>query len=107
MSHPSIVFDGISKRYELGKSLHEYASLREQVSAWLSPTRRALSEKSRELWALKDVNFDIAEREVTAFFGPSGCGANSRGLRPQRSTTAEMWSLPCPLAYFSPLLRPA
>ena len=27
--------------------------------------------------ALKDVNFDIAERQVTAFIGPSGCGKST------------------------------
>ena len=41
-------------------------------------------------------------------FGRFQRGANSRGSRPQRrSITAEMWRLPCPLAYFFPLLRPA
>ena len=27
--------------------------------------------------ALKEVNFDIDEREVTAFIGPSGCGKST------------------------------
>jgi phosphate transport system ATP-binding protein len=30
-----------------------------------------------EFQALKDVSFDIAEREVTAFIGPSGCGKST------------------------------
>src|SRR5678815_4651453 len=30
-----------------------------------------------EFRALKDVGFDIAEREVTAFIGPSGCGKST------------------------------
>ena len=30
-----------------------------------------------ESQALKNVNFDIAEREVTAFIGPSGCGKST------------------------------
>lgn len=30
-----------------------------------------------EFHALKDVNLDIEEKEITAFIGPSGCGENS------------------------------
>jgi phosphate transport system ATP-binding protein len=30
-----------------------------------------------EFQALKDVNLDIKEREITAFIGPSGCGKST------------------------------
>lgn len=30
-----------------------------------------------EFQALKDVNLDIREREITAFIGPSGCGKST------------------------------
>ena len=31
--------------------------------------------------ALKDINLDIAEKKVTAFIGPSGCGKDFGGSR--------------------------
>ena len=53
------------------------ASTAEHTPATVTMSIRHLDFFYGEFRALKDVGFDIAEREVTAFIGPSGCGKST------------------------------
>ena len=53
------------------------AATAERAPAAATMSIRSLDFFYGEFRALKDVNFDIAEREVTAFIGPSGCGKST------------------------------
>jgi phosphate transport system ATP-binding protein len=53
------------------------SAIRERPAAAPKMSIRDLDFFYGEFQALKGVNFDIAEREVTAFIGPSGCGKST------------------------------
>jgi len=53
------------------------AAAAEHMPATVTMSIRHLDFFYGEFRALKDVGFDIAEREVTAFIGPSGCGKST------------------------------
>ena len=38
---------------------------------------RSVTKKYKNNYALKNINLDIPEKEITAFIGPSGCGKST------------------------------
>ena len=76
-------------------------------------TRRPIAGGPRQLVITSTVTTTMSVLGGKAGIPPQGCdfrfcneARTPGGSRPQRhSITAEMWCLPCPLAYFFPLLR--
>lgn len=77
MPKPVIDIQNISKRYLIGSSKQPYLSLREEITRWFSPAARRIPRLRDELWALKDVNFQVFEGEAVGVIGRNGAGKST------------------------------
>ena len=82
---PAIQVTGLSKHYRLGDGVKRgYSTLRESLmdglyAPWhrLTGKKRARAKDPGEIWALKDVNFDVKEGEVLGVIGRNGAGKST------------------------------
>jgi lipopolysaccharide transport system ATP-binding protein len=81
----SIEVQGLGKRYRIGEQRAQYRTIRETVTdALISPFKKALyiirgeaygaANLRKEIWALRDVSFEIAKGEVIGVIGKNGAG---------------------------------
>ena len=74
----AIVTEGISKSYRIGELQSAYGTLRDSLS---TGTRRMLHLEHRpheeEIWALKDVSFELPEGDVLGVVGRNGAGKST------------------------------
>ncbi len=83
---PAIRVENLSKRYRLGEGgVSGYRTLRESVMQRLGAPLRRLRGRGRapapappgDIWALKDVNFDVRHGEVLGVIGRNGAGKST------------------------------
>lgn len=78
---PIIRVENLGKRYVLGSRDAAYGSLRESiVAAMRAPLRRLRNNgvgDGETLWALRDVNFEVAHGEVMGIIGRNGAGKST------------------------------
>ncbi len=75
----AITVEGLAKRYRLGQYRAAYGTLRDSLA--LATRRLARGEHEHhedpELWALKDVSFEVAEGDVVGIIGRNGAGKST------------------------------
>src|SRR4029450_14074826 len=72
--------EGLSKLYRLGSGAHTYGRLTESMSNALKAPFRMLHRRhngppvDEDLWALKDVSFDVEDGQAVGIIGRNGVG---------------------------------
>jgi lipopolysaccharide transport system ATP-binding protein len=70
--------DGLAKRYRLGEHQAAYGTLRESLArAGRRMTGREHRRETQEVWALRDVSFEVQQGEVLGIIGRNGAGKST------------------------------
>ncbi len=78
MSDVVIRGEGLGKRYRIGER-ERYVALRDVLArAFTAPFRRGRGRREKsELWALRDVSFEVRQGEVVGLIGRNGAGKST------------------------------
>jgi lipopolysaccharide transport system ATP-binding protein len=72
---PAVQIEHIAKRYRIGAARQDYDTLRDRVAGMFR--RSKASPESREIWALRDVDFEIGQGEALGLIGHNGAGKST------------------------------
>lgn len=70
MSESAIQIEKLGKRFRLGVGAGSYDTLRDALARAVRPGRNDL----RDLWALRDIDLEVASGEALGIIGPNGAG---------------------------------
>jgi lipopolysaccharide transport system ATP-binding protein len=76
---PAIKIENVSKRYRIGGLHPGYMTFREMVGGIVTAPFRKLRNGNghQTLWALSDVNLELAQGELVGIIGPNGAGKST------------------------------
>jgi lipopolysaccharide transport system ATP-binding protein len=81
MTHLAIRAENIGKRYRVGAVSQRYRTLRETISGAFgrgnAPGRARREQGPSHIWALRDLNLDVAPGEVLGIIGGNGSGKST------------------------------
>jgi lipopolysaccharide transport system ATP-binding protein len=77
---PIIKVENLSKQYRIGARQESYPTLRDSISrAFCAPLARFRrnEDSNNKIWALKDIDFEVAPGEVVGVIGRNGAGKST------------------------------
>ena len=78
---PIIKVENLGKRYSIGAQHASYATLRDTMAGMARAPLRLLQRSGRspkpQIWAVRDVNFEIGQGEVVGIIGRNGAGKST------------------------------
>jgi lipopolysaccharide transport system ATP-binding protein len=80
MSDLAIRCEQLSKHYKIGTSKDSYLTLRDQLVGsfkGLLRARQSQDQEQQQVWALKDVSFNVRQGEVLGIIGRNGAGKST------------------------------
>ncbi|MEK7377112.1 MAG: ABC transporter ATP-binding protein [Candidatus Margulisiibacteriota bacterium] len=77
MPKPIIEIRDISKRYRIGAEKEPYLSLRDEIAKFLNSRLWNNKNPGPDIWALKNVSFNVEESEIVGIIGKNGAGKST------------------------------